>query len=62
MVLFVNVNIGQRVEVKWKNRIVPGTVKYKGGVNRVAGDWVGVALDASGMTVFLTFVQLRQWI
>ncbi|XP_006825874.1 uncharacterized protein LOC100367797 [Saccoglossus kowalevskii] len=44
MVLFANVVIGQRVEVKYKGRIHRGTVKFKGSLNSVEGDWVGVAL------------------
>ena len=48
MVLFENININQRVEVKWKGQIEPGTVKYKGCINGVPGDWVGVSLDYPG--------------
>ncbi|XP_022093777.1 dynactin subunit 1-like [Acanthaster planci] len=45
MVLFLNINIGQRVEVYYKGQIFAGTVKYKGGLSNVKGDWVGVDLD-----------------
>lgn len=45
MVLFHNVNVGQRVEVNlgWGN--VRGTVQYKGCLAGKQGDWVGVYLD-----------------
>ncbi|XP_038050459.1 dynactin subunit 1-like [Patiria miniata] len=45
MVLFLNINIGQRVEVYYKGQIFAGTVKYKGGLSNIKGDWVGVHLD-----------------
>lgn len=45
MVLHQNVNIGQRVEVKVRNRIYKGTVKYKGAIIHKPGDWVGVSLE-----------------
>lgn len=45
MVLFININVGQRVEVKYGGRILTGTVKFKGCLNGVVGDWVGVGLD-----------------
>ncbi len=48
MVLLDNIKIGQRVEVKWDGHILHGTVKFKGCINGVAGDWVGVALDLAG--------------
>ncbi|XP_070538823.1 uncharacterized protein [Ptychodera flava] len=45
MVLFENVFVGQRVEVKYKGHIYAGVVKYKGAINLIKGDWVGVELD-----------------
>lgn len=46
MVQFLNINIGQRVEVRHKGRLYRGTVRYKGGVITKPGDWVGVELDS----------------
>lgn len=48
MVLFQNINVGQRVEVKINNLIFWGVVKYKGFVVNKQGDWVGVVLDRVG--------------
>ena len=48
MVLYDNIKIGQRVEVRWQGWIEPGTIKYKGALNGVRGEWVGVALDRKG--------------
>ena len=48
MVLYQNINVGQRVEVKIGNLIFRGVVKYKGAVVNKQGDWVGVALDRAG--------------
>lgn len=48
MVLFQNINVGQRVEVKINNLIFRGVVKYKGSVVNKQGDWVGVGLDRAG--------------
>ncbi|XP_077988049.1 uncharacterized protein LOC144442548 [Glandiceps talaboti] len=45
MVLFANVCVGQRVEVKYKGHVYRGVVKYKGSLNLIKGDWVGVELD-----------------
>ncbi|XP_071499016.1 uncharacterized protein [Diadema antillarum] len=45
MVLFININVGQRVEVIYKGEVHEGTVKYKGGLTNVTGDWVGIELD-----------------
>eukprot|EP00057_Strongylocentrotus_purpuratus_P002704 XP_003725067.1 PREDICTED: dynactin, 150 kDa isoform [Strongylocentrotus purpuratus] len=45
MVLFININIGQRVEVIYKGEVHEGTVKYKGGLTNTTGDWVGLDLD-----------------
>jgi len=45
MVLFSNINANQRVELRYKHEILRGTVKYKGPVVSLDGDWVGVALD-----------------
>jgi len=48
MVLFENINVNQRVEVLRDGRIYAGTVKYKGNINGISGEWVGVALDLPG--------------
>ncbi|XP_064615411.1 CAP-Gly domain-containing linker protein 2-like [Liolophura sinensis] len=45
MVLFVNVNLGQRVDVYLWDNIYTGTVRYKGCLNSLKGEWVGVELD-----------------
>lgn len=45
MVLYDNININQKVEVLRNGRIYPATVKYKGTLNGVGGDWVGVSFD-----------------
>ena len=45
MVLFANAVIGQYVEVKHNSRIVCGTIRYKGHLNGVKGDWIGVELE-----------------
>jgi len=48
MVLYSNVTINQRVELLYHGNVIKGTVKYKGGVNTLQGDWVGIALDMPG--------------
>lgn len=48
MVLFDNVYLGQRVEVRWNDGIYKGTVQYKGPIATKNGEWVGVALDCPG--------------
>lgn len=45
MVLYSNVNLNQRVELIYDNQLLRGTVKYKGAVNNLDGEWIGVALD-----------------
>lgn len=45
MVLFANINIGQKVQVLYKGEVYSGIVKYKGGLANTKGDWVGVELD-----------------
>ncbi|XP_071949983.1 uncharacterized protein [Antedon mediterranea] len=45
MVLFININVGQNVEVLHKGRILAGTVKFKGSLANVRGDWVGIDLQ-----------------
>ncbi|XP_076804212.1 uncharacterized protein LOC143448378 [Clavelina lepadiformis] len=45
MVLFVNIKIGQFVEVRHKSHVLCGTVRYKGHLNGEAGEWVGVELE-----------------
>ena len=45
MVLFVNAVVGQYVEVKHDNQILCGTIRYKGHLNGVSGDWIGVELE-----------------
>ncbi|PAA49929.1 hypothetical protein BOX15_Mlig004166g1, partial [Macrostomum lignano] len=44
MVLFDNIAIGQNVEVKHLNELYPAKVRYKGGLNSMKGDWVGLEL------------------
>jgi len=48
MVLFENINVNQRVEVLRDMQIYSGTVKYKGNINGISGEWVGVELDLQG--------------
>ena len=48
MVLFDNIVVNQRVEVRMRAGVYKGTVKYKGPLNGVPGDWIGVALDVKG--------------
>jgi len=48
MVLFENINVNQRVEVLRDGEIYSGTVKYKGNINGISGEWVGVELDLPG--------------
>lgn len=45
MVLYVDILVGQYVQVRLKNKIVFGTIRYKGHLNGVDGDWVGVELE-----------------
>ncbi|CAL1532989.1 unnamed protein product [Lymnaea stagnalis] len=45
MVLFENVFLGQRVEVRWNDDIYQGTIRFKGTIATKKGEWVGVALD-----------------
>lgn len=59
MVLFQNVNIGQRVEVKYGFNTVRGLVCYKGPLVCREGDWVGVTLDIPGensKNVYITYM------
>jgi len=48
MVVFENININQRVEVLRDGQICTGTVKFKGVINGISGEWVGVELDLPG--------------
>ena len=48
MVLFININVGQRVEVIYQGEVHQATVKYKGGLANTTGDWVGLELDEPG--------------
>jgi dynactin complex subunit len=50
MVLFENINLNQRVEVLQDDIVYTGTVKYKGCLNGLRGEWVGVELDLPGET------------
>ena len=59
MVLFTNVYINQRVEVKWLGSIYKGVVRFKGCLGGVQGDWVGVALDEPGMNLSVCFGNLK---
>ncbi|ELU17489.1 hypothetical protein CAPTEDRAFT_228358 [Capitella teleta] len=45
MVLFDNIAIGQRVEVLRGGRVFLGNVRFKGFLNSIPGEWVGVELD-----------------
>ena len=50
MVLFSNINLNQRVELLYNHaEVLRATVKYKGAVNTLDGDWVGLALDKPGL-------------
>jgi hypothetical protein len=51
MVLFDNISIGQKVEVLRSGRVFSGVVKFKGFLNNVPGEWVGVALDQKGQLI-----------
>ena len=51
MVLFENINVNQRVEVLRDGCVYTGTVKYKGNINGIAGDWVGIELDLPGKVI-----------
>ena len=55
MVLFENVNINQRVEVLRDGDVYSGTVKYKGNINGICGEWVGVELDLPGTIFSIVF-------
>jgi len=48
MVLFENINVNQRVEVLRDGQVYSGIVKYKGCINGISGEWVGVELDIPG--------------
>lgn len=48
MVLFNNVNVNQRVELLYRGEILTATVRYKGPVRFLDGDWVGLELDEPG--------------
>ena len=52
MVLFENVAVNQRVEVLRDGQVYSGTVKYKGNINGISGEWVGIELDLSGTEYF----------
>jgi len=51
MVLFENIYVNQRVEVLRDGAIYAGTVKYKGNINGITGEWVGVELDLPGTNI-----------
>ena len=57
MVLFENINLNQRVEVLRDGAVFAGTVKHKGCINGLRGEWVGVELDLPG-TLKLTFYHI----
>ena len=48
MVSFTNIMLNQPVEVRKRGSICKGVVKYKGSLNGIPGDWVGVALSMPG--------------
>ncbi|PIK44299.1 hypothetical protein BSL78_18837 [Apostichopus japonicus] len=52
MVLFANINVGQKVQVFYSDAIHTGIVKYKGGLANTKGDWVGVELDKPGNGIY----------
>ena len=52
MVLFHNVNIGQKVGVNLGWSEIKGTVCYKGALSGKPGDWVGVHLEEKGTIIF----------
>jgi dynactin complex subunit len=47
MLTYENITIGQRVEVLQKNRILYGTVLYKGPVVGRPGLWLGIDLTTA---------------
>ena len=51
MVLFHNINLGQKVGVNLGWSEVRGTVSYKGALSGKQGDWVGVTLEEKGKGV-----------
>jgi len=51
MVLFENINVNQRVEVLRDGEVYSATVKYKGNINGISGEWVGVELDLPGRSL-----------
>lgn len=48
MVLFHNINVGQKVEVNIGWGSIRGTVQYKGCLAGKQGEWVGVYLEEKG--------------
>jgi len=62
MVLFENIKVNQRVEVLRDGLVYTGTVKYKGCINGVSGEWVGVELDLPGkkLYIILLFASARR--
>lgn len=65
MVLFSNINIKARVQVKWRGEIFNGTVRYTGGLVARSGEWVGVELDervgdSSGLYKGIQYFHCRQ--
>ncbi|XP_071084956.1 uncharacterized protein [Haliotis cracherodii] len=64
MVLFININVGQRVEVLLGGEIFRGTIQYKGCIITKKGEWVGLALDepvgdSCGMILGRRYFQCR---
>ena len=63
MVLFENTVVNQSVEVKTRHGVFKGIVKYKGCLNGIAGDWIGIHLShpgvyhISGIRIPRTYVQ-----
>lgn len=53
MVLFSNLKLNARVQVKWRGEILNGTVRYTGRLVTRSGDWVGVELDERGKKITL---------
>ena len=55
MVLFENITINQRVEVLQDGAVMTGIVRYKGCLNGIRGEWVGIELDEESKSLSLHF-------
>jgi len=61
MVLFENINVNQRVEVLRDGQIYSGTVKYKGSINGISGEWVGIELELPGTYLYAVLEELADF-